>query len=225
MGERGALAVGRSCLSWGARYLAGRATPSRRAPSFHFDGERIACFHHPYHYTWMNERAVEIALALRLLDRTPRGRVLEVGNVLGHYRNVAHPVVDKYERAPGVLNVDVVDVPPDGLYDLILSVSTLEHVGFDEEPRDPAKVGRAIEVLRELLAPGGLLWATLPAGYNPELDRQVHAGELGFTKVRALRRERAANRWREVALADARELPYDRLLFTAHGLLVCELRG
>ena len=65
---------------------------------------------HDYHYTWLNERAVEVALALDLLERHPGASVLEVGNVLGHYVPFEHTVVDKYEQAPGVLNEDVADL-------------------------------------------------------------------------------------------------------------------
>ena len=67
-----------------------------------------------------------------------------------------------------------------------LAVSTLEHVGLDEETPDPDKPARAIARLKALLKPGGLLWVTLPVGYNTELDRQIRAGELGFTRLRAL---------------------------------------
>ena len=37
-------------------------------------------------------------------------------------------------------------------YDLIVTISTLEHVGWDEEPRDPSKVLRAIENLKSCYA-------------------------------------------------------------------------
>lgn len=38
---------------------------------------------------------------------------------------------------------------------LIISISTLEYVGWNEDPRDPGKVIRAIENLLELLSPSG----------------------------------------------------------------------
>lgn len=223
--ERGAAAVIGSCAEWGARYAAGRLTAARTPAPFVFDGHRVTPVHHPYHYTWMNERAVELALALRVLRGAAPERVLEVGNVLAHYGAGGHTVVDRYERSAGVINADAAGFDAGGGdFDLILSVSTLEHVGFDEDPRDPGKVGRAVEHLRGLLAPGGTLWATLPVGYNPSLDLQVRSGELGFDRVRALRRGRG-NRWRQVHLDQVWAASYDRLLFTAHGLLVCELRA
>lgn len=88
-------------------------------------------------------------------------KILEVGNVLSHYFPVNHDIVDKYEKADGVINQDVIDFYPSKRYDLIISISTLEHVGWDENLRDhkilrdPMKVLHAIENLKRLLAPEG----------------------------------------------------------------------
>jgi uncharacterized protein DUF268 len=218
--ERGPLTVAGSCLSWGARYALGRVRPGG---SFEWDGQSVPLFHHRYHYTWMNERCVELALARRVLDEHPGASILEVGNVLGHYMDTGHTVVDLYERAPGVVNEDVADFDPGRRYDLILSLSTIEHVGFDEDVIDPDKPLRAVERLRGLLEPGGLLWLTVPVGYNPSLDERVRDGRLPADRVRALRRERG--RWGEVEPARVWDAQYDRLLFTASGVVVCELRG
>lgn len=141
--------------------------------SFTFDGRTYPLFSHRYNRTWTNERAVEIPLARAFLT----GRVLEVGNVLSHYGH-SHTVVDKYEQAPGVLNVDVLDYHPDERFDRIVAVSTMEHVGWDEEPREPGKAGAAITHLRSLLAPDGRLLVTVPLGHNPPLDEQIRSGVL-----------------------------------------------
>ena len=94
--------------------------------------------------------------------------------MLSHYMPVAHEVVDKYERAPGVRNVDVLDLPPEPAYDLIVSVSTLEHVGRDERPREPERaVQRARAPARGSCGPGGELFATVPVGYNPDARRRA----------------------------------------------------
>ena len=148
--EHGTLAVARACAAWGARYAAGRVRDG--GGTFAWGGERIPLFHHRYHYTWMNERGVELALAQRELAAA-RGSVLEVGNVLAHYLDTSHPVVDLYERAPGVVNEDVVHYDPGRRFDLIVSLSTIEHVGFDEVVLDPEKPERAIRALAGLLEP------------------------------------------------------------------------
>ena len=54
----------------------------------------------------------------------------------------------------------------------IVSISTMEHVGWDETPRDPKKIPLALENLTtRCLAPGGEIVVTLPIGYNTYLDK------------------------------------------------------
>ena len=239
---RGVGSVVTDCASWAGRWLIGRPFADRagRTSTFAHDGIERHYQRSAYNYTWLNERAVEIPLATAQLDAavgamggtsaTPL-RVLEVGNVLAHYLpardDVRHTVVDKYEHAPGVLNLDVVDVaaapelrPP---FDLVLAVSTLEHVGFDEDVQDPDKPARAVARLASALAPGGRLWCTFPVGYNPALDAGLREGSLGFTRLTALRRTGRDNRWEQVPLEDVWGIEYDWLLYTAHALVIAEL--
>ena len=59
-------------------------------------------------------------MAFDFLDRQPPGaRGLELGNVLSHCRSVQHEIVDKYERAPGVQNIDVGDLTTHDQFDFI----------------------------------------------------------------------------------------------------------
>ena len=44
---------------------------------------------------------------------------------------------------------------PTKLYDLIISISTLEHIGWDEAPRDDTKILRALDNLMSLLSENG----------------------------------------------------------------------
>jgi SAM-dependent methyltransferase len=204
--EEGAGAVARRMAAWGA----GLARPPRG--EFELGGERYPFVRRLHGLTWITERAVEIPVAQRLVERSRAKRVLEVGNVLSHYAPVAHDVVDKYERAPGVRNVDVLDLAPEPAYDLIVTVSTLEHVGRDEEPRDPERAIRALDHLRRLLNPGGELFATVPVGYNPDLDRALAEGPH---ELRAMRRRP----WREVDPAEAFQCAYDFLVYSASAVL------
>lgn len=129
----------------------------------------VTLFDHPYNRTIHNERAIEIPLARAFIDG--HADVLEVGNVLGHYQPATWTVVDKYERAPGVINQDVLDIV--GWFDRIVTISTIEHVGWDEPERDPTKPARAIAHLRSLLNLGGALMVTIPTGWNAPLDAQL----------------------------------------------------
>ena len=96
--------------------------------SFLFSGEQRQYWIHPYILN--NERAVEVSLAHTFL-RKPTAATLEVGNVLANFFSFPHDVVDKYEKAPGVLNEDIVSYSPGKKYDFIVTLSTLEHVGWD----------------------------------------------------------------------------------------------
>lgn len=221
---RGVLPVLVDCVAWGVRWVAGWPRAGRPATeTFVHDGSSYRYLRHRYNYTWLNERTVEVPLAATVLSAAAGQRVLEVGNVLAHYQAVSHTVVDKYEQTPGVLNEDVAELTLPGPYDLILAVSTLEHVGLDEAERDAGKPARAIARLKDLLAPGGRLWCTFPLGYNPDLDHQLRSGELGFTRMSALRRTGPANRWEQVPVESVWDVPYDWLLYTAHAVVVAEL--
>lgn len=204
--EEGAWAVARRLAAWAGSLV--RA----RGGSFELGGERYPLLRRLYGLTWTTERAVEIPVARRVLAQFEGRRVLEVGNVMSHYGPVSHEVVDKYERAPGVRNADVLDLPASGGYDLVLSISTLEHVGRDEEPPDPARAIAALEHCRRMVAPGGLFFATVPVGYNPDLDRALADGGH---ELRAMRRRP----WREVEPAEAFACPYDFLVYSAEAVV------
>ena len=165
--------------------------------SFTYAGERYRYYAAAYNATWANERTVELPIALRIMRRYAGGRVLEVGNVLRHYVTERHDVVDKYEEADAVQNVDVLDFRAAQPYDLIVSISTFEHIGWDEEVRDPGKPVRALEHLVGMLAPAGTLLATVPLGYNPTIDKALMSGALRFDRLGFLKRVSRDNRWRE----------------------------
>lgn len=193
---------------------------SSRPSPFTFRGKSYRYFWHRYNATWRNERAVEIPIARDFLAGVPAERVLEIGNVLSHYGPVSHEVVDKYERAEGIRNEDVCDFKSDKKYDLILSISTLEHVGWDEDSKDEMKVLNAFENLRRLLAPKGRLVVTIPLDYNPPLDRMISEGRISFTERVYLKLDRRHNKWSEVSAGEIRHAHYNRQTYTARELLV-----
>jgi SAM-dependent methyltransferase len=217
---RGARPVAGDLARWAGRSFAG--WPWMLAGShgqFQFQGGRYAYLFHRYKRTWLTERAIEVPVVQAIVDRHAGARVLEVGNVLAHYRPQTHLVVDKYEQAPGVLNRDVLELDGIGPFDLIVAISTLEHVGWDEEPHDPAKALRAAAALRRLLAPGGRLVLTVPIGYNPTFDAALRDGAISLSATAALRRVGGGTHWREVAPAEVWSAPYDFLLYSARGVL------
>jgi hypothetical protein len=223
---RGNVAVARDLAGWAAHALAGWPwTLVGARGQFEFQGQRYPYLFHRYKRTWLTERAVEVPVVQALVDRQAGGRVLEVGNVLSHYRPQNHLVVDKYERSPGVLNRDVLELQDLGPFDMVVAVSTLEHVGWDEHPRDPDKASQAVGALRELLEPDGQLVLTVPVGYNPAFDRALRDGAVELGRVAAMRRTGAGARWEEVAPAEIWSAPYDFLLYAAHGVLFAFIEG
>jgi SAM-dependent methyltransferase len=179
-----------------------------RRGTFQFQGKTYPYFYRRYNRTLHNERIVEVPIVWDEVKRHAPARVLEIGNVLGQYFPIKHQVVDKYERARGVTNVDVVDFQPDQRYDVIAAISTLEHVGWDEEPREPEKFLRAVDHLATLLAPGGNLIVTLPVGWNPEVDRFLAEGRVPFTSIGYMKRDARENVWHEASASDVAGVGY-----------------
>jgi len=206
---------------WGTALLVGLPWT---LPGYHgeftFSGDRYPYRFHPYKWSWLTERAVEVPIAQAIVDRHAGQRILEVGNVLSHYRPQSHVIVDKYERQPGVLNRDVLDLDDLGQFDLVIAVSTIEHVGW--EPRDPDKALEGLRRLEGLLAPGGRLVVTVPVGYHAGLDAALGSGAFQFTRAAALRRV-GQTRWREALPEEVWNVPYDFLLYSARAVFVGQI--
>lgn len=162
-----------------------------------FQGVEYPYVYHRYNLTAQNERAIELPIVWNAVSRVAPDRILEIGNVLAHYFPIQHQVLDKYEVAPGVLNADVVDFHPGREYDLIVAISTLEHVGWDESPRDPSKFRRAVLNLASLLAHGGKLLFTVPIGYNSEVNAVLRDRSIPFTTLGFIKRMSDDNLWQE----------------------------
>jgi len=208
------------------RILASRlVVPLLRERHFKFRGGLLPCFYAHYNVTWCNERAVEVPLGRWYLEQAaPESvRVLEVGHVLGHYGNHDHAVLDKYETAAGVINEDITTWQTEERFDLILSISTFEHIGFDDDAAGGSadKILAAIAACRKLLNPQGRLAITVPLGYNPDLDRLIERNALGEDRGWFLLRH-GPREWKEVARHQAMGTPFGRPFPFANGLLVAE---
>ena len=193
----------------------------RSAATFTVGGRSYHYLTHYYNATWRNERAVEIPLVMAFLEELSTGaRLLEVGHVLAHYLPRPHTVVDKFEHAPGVINEDILDFGQPKSFDGIVSISTLEHVGWDETPRDARRAERALAHMRSLLVDNGRLFVSFPFGYNPPLDRLVFEHGLPFRRVHYLQRLSADNRWSEVDLSGITNARYGEPYGSANALFV-----
>lgn len=219
--QRGARPVAGDLTRWASGVGVGLPWVARgRHRSFGFQGREHGYLYHPYKQTWMTERAVEVPVVQAIVADHPGERILELGHVLGHYGPVDHVVVDKYEQAPGVENLDVFELAPLGEFDLVIAISTLEHVGWDEAPRRPGRAAEAVAALAARLAPGGRLVLTVPVGYNPWFDAALRSGEIALRSASALRQSRSGPHWSEVTVDEVWSAPYDFLLYHARGLVV-----
>ncbi len=155
--------------------------------TFYFKGKPV--YYNRISFNNLGERAVEIPIAFEFLANITTqnsGRdfkIMEVGNVLSHYENSLSEylglrprrIVDKFEIAMGVDNVDLMDLPSEQKYDVIVSISTVEHIGQGAEPssgsygeklveRDLETPLKAIAKIYDLLELGGQALITVPFG-------------------------------------------------------------
>ncbi len=200
--------------------------PALRAERFRFKDKEFSCLYARYNMTWIGERMVEIPIIQNEVAGREPEKVLEVGNVLSHYFSVRHRIVDKFETAHGVTNSDILDFSPAAKFDLIVSISTFEHIGFDDDAPSSSseKILGAIKHCRGLLTPGGRLIITFPTGYNPDLDQLLSEGQLGASAVNCLKRN-GKRRWMECSIEDAMKHPYKSVYPYANSLVIAEFSG
>ena len=149
------------------------------------------------------ERVIEIPFATAFKDRYVGKKTLEVGNVLSYHQDFKHTIVDKYEMGDDIINVDIVEFSTSERYDAVISISTIEHVGFDEPIIEKNKALKALIKIIELLQQGGEALITVPLGYNPEIDDIVINHRIVFQEEYFLKRVSKLNLWEEASMDDA----------------------
>jgi hypothetical protein len=185
------------------------------------NGKRTSLRYLPLHrWYWRTERAVELPLAEGTIRQYDPATVLEVGNVLGNVGIHGQTVVDKYEVAPGVINVDIIDYDPGRTFELVVSVSTLEHVGWDETPRDSSRAVAALEAMSRL---GRDLFVTIPVGYQRPLEPAFIDGP--FDEVLLFVRTSRLPRWELRPLADVSKVRFGGPYAAGNGILVGQRRA
>jgi hypothetical protein len=189
--------------------------------TFEFQGKTYHYFFHPYCTTWRNERTVAVPIIWDIVKRyEQKGKnILEVGNMLSYYFKVSHDIVDKYEIKGGVINEDVVAFKPSKKYDLIISILTLPEVGWYDMPRDPEKSIRAFGNLKKLLAPGGRIVLVVGLGLYTQFETSLRAKTIEFNNQGYLRHLKGY-RWQEAEWNNVKDVKYDKLVPTAHAILI-----
>jgi SAM-dependent methyltransferase len=186
-----------------------------------------------------DERTIEYPW---LFGRGPAGRVLDAGSTLNfpHILDQALRLVDALTiltlapeeqafplRGVSYVYGDLRELPfRDGWFDMVVSLSTLEHVGCDNTvygaaesaATDPdAEVGRAARELRRVTRPGGRILLSVPFGRAEDhgwfrqfdgagLERLIEAFDGREHTISTFAYGRAG--WRAVAPAEAVDLSY-----------------
>jgi len=174
--------------------------------------------------TWDNERAIELPVGWEAVQAHGHPQtVIEVGNVLGHYYPIEHVVLDKFEHHRCVTwNEDVLEFQPPFAPELVVSISTLEHVGHGEQPRQPEKFRQAVEAIIGWLAPGGRLLFTAPLGYNPSVLEYLDDPSPQVTSMLFMRRTTLDNLWVQTSLPQVRDYRYGAPFPCANALAIVE---
>jgi hypothetical protein len=174
----------------------------------------------PLHYgfkrwAWRSERGLEIALAKRAMNKFEPQNILEVGNVLFHSGISGHQIVDKYEVGPGVQNIDILEFEKQVAIDFLVSISTLEHVGWDEEPRDSDKARLALSHISDL-SPNLLI--TIPVGHHLIFEDDFINGP--FDAVYLAVKIRRSGRWERRPLEERKHIKYGWPYGYGNGVLI-----
>jgi SAM-dependent methyltransferase len=222
-----------------------RAAAAREAERDHRGPPRPRELHAP---PASDERAIEIPWCLARYDG--ERRVLDVGYAfaepayLAGLATLGAPELVGVDLAsaevPGLRSVvaDVRELPFDaGSFDLAFCVSTLEHVGRDNEvydvdaPREESGDEAGLRELRRVLTGDGRLLVTVPTGAHDDQGWQVVRTpeewielfeRAGFLVYEDELYVRAPEGWRTASLDEARAAPYRE--DGAGAVLLAELR-
>lgn len=181
---------------------------------------------------WRNERRVEVPIALAVVKEAQiKGlNILEVGNVLWRYGGSGYDVLDKYEVQKGIINEDIVSYIPKKKYDIIISVSTFEHVGWDENEyggkssNGQGKLLLGIDnLIKNCLVDRGEIFFTVPIGYNPQLNLYIETNKLNTYSCRFLLRK-SFNRWCEASWDEVKNVKFNFPFPFANAILIGRIK-
>lgn len=198
----------------------------KRKSHFVLSDQSHKYFSHNYNLTFLNERSVELPIFFDFLKKKRNEHnILEIGNVINHYQPFPHTVIDKYEVDDAdVLNIDILDYESNEKFDAIISISTFEHIGQDENT-DPQRAVMAFEKIRDLLKPNGEILVSFPIGYNQALDNYVFSQKHYFSDVKFLQRINAKNEWIECDHKQASRIRFSSPYPLGNAIALCMFKS
>lgn len=166
-----------------------------------------------------SERIVEIPLTIKLIQKTKFDSCLEIGDTVSKYFTFPHDIIDKYERRHNIIQADAYSYNFPVKYDLIISISTIEHIGKDEDKVFPEKAVLTLKRLMQQLNTHGLLFVTVPINYNEELDTFIRSNPSELN-ICFLARISFTNMWRQVSKETAFQHTYNYSYFHANSIAI-----
>lgn len=127
-----------------------------------------------------SERIVVVSIIMEKIIHDSSMKCLEDLDTINNYYSFPHDIVDKYEMSNLVINLDIVEFNPKEKYDTILSIFTVEHIGFYETEINRGKTTLAKNKMLNLLTSHGSLIITVLLGYNPEIDDLILNNSFNF---------------------------------------------
>jgi len=133
-----------------------------------YESEGVTYFNHAYNTTIMNERCMEIPLALDFIEQ--HGDYVEVGAVLPYYGYDADIVIDPFDEK-GTDSRRLAECDLTGKN--VVCISTLEHIGKAEYGNQEINTHEAFEGLMQIINQADNYFITIPIGYNTPLDHEI----------------------------------------------------
>lgn len=193
---------------------------------FKFNNKTYKYFYSLKNTTWFSERCIEIPIFKKMINKFKNKRILEVGNVLNQYTKINHLVIDKYEKNKNILNIDIVNFKPKHKFDLIICISTIEHIGYNEniytEKKNILKPNKHLKVLKlfkKWLKPKGKAFISFSLGYNKFLDYNLHYNKLPFTKTYYLKKISLNGKWKQFKYNKVSHIRYNNPYYNSN--VVC----
>lgn len=194
--------------------------------TFYFQGKKYYYFYNRHNYTFINERAIEIPIFSNIINKHQTSKILEVGSTLWNYFHQQYDVVDKYDESPEIIRKDILRYHPKTKYDLIISISTLEHVGWDESlygkscKNNKNYFLKTLKHLQSLLTDQGSIIFSVPLGYNPYVDLYITKMHDYFDDLYFMQRSPIINRWKQINRTKLRNFKHNYLLGYSNAIAI-----
>lgn len=127
--------------------------------------------------------------------------------------------------APGVINKNALTYKSKNKFDLILAISTFEHIGKDEIKKYPTKIIKVINNLKKQLNKNGKIIFSVPIGYNNDLDKIIQDNQLAINVETYLERNSKINTWINTNKKSAFKRKYNSPYPNANAIMIGEIKA